>query len=238
MRIALLLRGHIRAGFMNDDLYTFCKLVLEKYNADIFIHSWSVFSGGKSHRRINNDLRPVTTATFYEYFRDCSKSIKSILIDDDAQITLTGITEGYLSNTSAYMRSWKNYWYGQYRLINHLKQNYADRYDLLINTRFDIMEFDRYRIYKNVSIKDFHSERLLFRELFDRIEEALDVGITTKNLLYYDTFEAGIDNFMIGTIDTMHSLIYNLHTNLDSLIVLHEPIYYQEALVYLENNRL
>jgi hypothetical protein len=237
MRVGLVLRGHIRETFKYVDLYNFVKTLVDKYDVDIYCHTWNVFSNALSYRPVSENRSSVTEDTIYDYFADLKPSIKHIIIDNDADAILIGDTERKLCKSTAPKRGWKYYWYGQLRIFKYIQET-GIQYDFLINTRFDIIEFDRYRVYKSNMVVNYTEEKLLGTELYNRIEEVFDKGIGTKNYLYYDTWAMGIDNFMIGNVDTMLNLINRFHFHLDEICDAHPFSVWQEWLVYYENERL
>lgn len=238
MRYALLLRGHIRYGFHHRDLYELVRRIVEKYDVDIYIHTWSVYSIPLSYRQVHTDNRLVTQESILAYFGDLASHIKQILIDDDTKIIHIGNTSGKLFNCFIPKLGWKNYWYGQWRLIDYVKNTGID-YDLCINTRFDIMEFAWWRVWEHMGIKDeLRREYLEYRELLDRIEIAGDRAPYLWVQLYYDHYEYGIDNYMIGSVSALHRLISRFHFNLDELCKVYKNVLVQEMAVFIENERM
>lgn len=237
MRYALLLRGHIRYGFHHRDLCELVRRIVEKYDTDIYIHTWSVYSTPLSYRPVHSDNRHVTTKTIIEYFGNLSSHIKHIIIDDDTKIVHDGNTKGKLFDCIIPKLAWKNYWYGQWRLIDYVKITGID-YDLCINTRFDIMEFAWWRVWEHMGIKDDRRDYLIYRELLDRIEIATDRAPFNWVQLYYDHYEYGIDNYMIGSVSALHKLISLFHFNLDELNILYKLVRTQEMTVFMENEKM
>jgi hypothetical protein len=237
MRVGLVLRGHIRDTFKYIDLYNFVKILVDKYDVDIYCHTWNIFASSLSYRPIAENREPVTKEVICNYFAELSTSVKHIIIDNDAEANLVGDTKQKIGKSSVPKLGWKYYWYGQYRIFEHIRA--ADiQYDFVINTRFDIMEFDRYRVYKNDIVKNYNDEKLLGTELLNRIEEVFDRGISSQNYLYYDAWDKGIDNFMIGNVETMLILVRRFHFQLDEICAAHPFCLWQEWLVYYENQRL
>ena len=37
------------------------------------------------------------------------------------------------------LKGWKNYWYGQYSIINYIYNTNIDKNEIVINTRFDLL---------------------------------------------------------------------------------------------------
>ena len=65
----------------------------------------------------------ITNNIIYKYFKDCSEYIKNIIIDDDKLITLNGNTTGIIAGSQCPLIGWKNYWYGQYKIIDNINNN-------------------------------------------------------------------------------------------------------------------
>ena len=140
----ILLRGHIRDSLNNDKLYNFISELSKKNDVEIYIHTWNIkntdLSWDKS-RRI--DYTCVTFELLNDYFKDLNKLIKHIIIDDDSMIQLKGNLSGRVSKSGAPIKGWKNYWYGQYSIINFINNKENDKKKFILNMRFDIFNFDR-----------------------------------------------------------------------------------------------
>ena len=87
----LILRGHIRDAFHNQDLKN---LVTDMYHMDptlkIYIHTWNVYSNGVSWRNVDINPQRVNAQTIESYFNELAPLIQHIIIDDDASISLIG----------------------------------------------------------------------------------------------------------------------------------------------------
>ena len=90
----LILRGHTRASFDEDNLYNITAQLARKYPIEIYIHTWDVQASKLSWRQVEQNNKPVTEESIRAYFRDLSPLIKHIIIDDDSQVELIGKTEG------------------------------------------------------------------------------------------------------------------------------------------------
>ena len=67
----LIIRGHLRETFNNNDFYNLVKKIYEINNSlKIYIHTWNIFSNNISWREIKEDKKEVTKEIIYEYFRD------------------------------------------------------------------------------------------------------------------------------------------------------------------------
>ena len=135
----ILLRGHIRRSFGDNRLYNFIKNIC-KYNKDIeiYIHTWSIIQNDISWRIIEKKEIEITEDIINKYFRDCALFIKKIMIVDDKLIELNGTTTGIIPGTQCPVVGWKNYWCGQYQIMDHIYSNFNNKNKLVLNLRFDI----------------------------------------------------------------------------------------------------
>jgi hypothetical protein len=117
--------------------------------------------------------------------------------------------------------SWKNYWYGKYKIINYIHNLNIDEKELIINCRFDVL---------NNSYSFNHDEIINF------INNNKN-KIFTKNVFIKSYECTGIDNFYLGNINTMYKLIYQFYFNLDEIIE-NNIINHPEYLVFRINNEL
>ena len=86
----LILRGHIRESFKNKTLYNFLKIINNKINLEVYIHTWNIYSNNLSWRDIKEDKRSVTENTIINYFQHINNINKKIIVDDDRKIKLKG----------------------------------------------------------------------------------------------------------------------------------------------------
>jgi hypothetical protein len=216
----LILRGHIRNSFDTLDLK---HLVNEIYKIDpqlqIYIHTWNVFSNNISWRKVDENYTPVTKENIYHYFGGLQHLIKHIIIDDDARIQLVGNVTGNVCKSKMPVKGWKNYWYGQYKMIQYV-QGHASSNEFIINTRFDILSnsnsFEQYEILRFIRQ---HKEATF-----------------TKNKFMFEKNQLGIDNLYIGNVGTMNTLVSAFFYNLDDIQKKHPNILNQEYLVFIVND--
>lgn len=216
----LIIRGHIRNSFNTQD---FINLIRSIYQIDnhlkIYIHTWNIYSNNLSWRHIDSNLTIVTKEIIYNYFEEISHLIKEIIIDDDLKISLIGELEGKIKNCLMPIISWKNYWYGKYKIINYIHNLDIDKNDLIINCRFDVLDN---------SYSFNHDEIIHF--INDNKNK-----IFVKNVFIKECECTGIDNIYIGNINTMYKLIYEFYFNLDKIIE-NNKINHPEYLVFRINN--
>lgn len=224
----LIIRGHIRNSFNDKDLYVFVK---ELYNLDssleIYIHTWNIIQNNISWRNINNNNTIINIDKINNYFGNLSKLIKHIIIDDDSKILLNGNATGYVSSGKMPLVGWKNYWYGQYEIINFLK-NSKSQIDnsIVINMRFDLFSKP---IFSNLQHK--------INEMLNFISKYYNLKIN-KNKFIYDNEECNIDNIYLGTLDSQYKLISKFHFELDNIIKKYGNIHNHEKYVFRVNNDL
>jgi len=249
----LILRGHIRTAFNDNNLYNFLKTLSSFYGLEIYIHTWSIIQSHLSWRILPQDETPVTESLIHTYFRDLQPCIKHIIIDDDTTIAnhLIGSTEGILIPGMCPIPriAWKNYWYGKYRIIDHIKN--TSPYlptptltpaptpapdvatTLVVTMRFDFFHVNQLK-YTGEQLAEFICNHIYqFPPSFH-----LNKNIYLKN----EPFQ-GIDNFYIGSINTVHRLAHHFHHNLDTILDPHLHPQYQEIghweyIVYHEDNHL
>lgn len=223
----LILRGHIRDSFKNKTLYNFLKILNNKINLEVYIHTWNIYNNNLSWRDIKEDKRNVTENTIINYFQDIKHIIKKIIIDDDRKIKLKGNIYGNICNSGVTKKGWKNYWYGQKRIMEYIYDDYfnknVDLYKInIINTRFDLFEnsFNYKLNYVFSFIKFFYNKNLI------------------KNK--FISLTLGCDNMYIGNIITMKKLINHFNYNLDYICNYYKNlnINHQEFLTIYENNRI
>ena len=221
----LVLRGHIRNSFKNNQLYELVKEISEKYPLKIYIHTWNIVQSTLSWRPLENDQTIVSPEFIYDYFKDLSPLIQDILIDDDKNISLIGNLEGNICKGQVPILGWKRYLYGKHQIIKHIFMKYMNEEiesdEPIVNTRFDVLSnsnnYLKEIIHEFIEIKT----RLIFR----------------KNHFIYDKECMGVDNIYIGNINTMNTIIYHFHHNLDSIIPRYYPIYNPERMFFNENNK-
>jgi hypothetical protein len=230
--VILILRGHIRDSFEDDDLYNFVKNIASITPLEIYISTWSVYANNLSWRQVKEDNRQVTRDNIYAYFRDVRNNIRHITIEHDEQSVLVGRSYGYLGGGKMPILGWKYMWYGNYNIIEHINKSQSPE-EIVINTRLDIL--------KNSNASIYTPERL-----YGFINYCVDFFCNKKNVVNKNVFMfghewAGIDNIFIGNVRTMHKLISHFHFNLDVIEKEHEDGKFMcphELLVFRENEKL
>lgn len=224
-KLILMIRGHIRDSFKNNQLYNFVKILTKKYDLSIYIHTWNIKQNNISHKPLDIDNTEITEEMICKYFKECK--IEKIMIDNDANIKLNGNLEGTICSSRMPYIGWKNMWYGIYRNISEIKDRVKNPTIPIVNIRFDLFEIfkddlryyvDMYSAYKFI----INNYRLKYK----------------KNIFIHNSEKFGIDNIIIGNVNTMYKLISHFHDNLDEIALKYPEVKSQEYLVYYENNKI
>jgi hypothetical protein len=216
----LILRGHIRDAFNSADLYNIINEIYILFpDLQIYIHTWNVYSNGISWRKIETNNNIVDVQVIYNYFRDLQSLIRHVIIDDDKRITLIGKITGNINNGPAPLIGWKNYWYGQYKIIDYIYNLNIPKNINVLNLRFDILT---------------NSNKINSKSVIDFVQKNSS-NTFTKNVFTRDEEYNGIDNIYIGNINTMHKLAYKFFYDLDNILDQNQDTIHQEKLVYRIN---
>ena len=214
--IILVIRGHIRNSFDNQNLYFLIKKISRNYNISIYIHTWNIQQSNISWRNIEQMNNIITRDTIYNYFKDLKILIKYIIIDDDTQIKLIGNLEGTIGPLCPKI-GWKRYIYGLFKVINYIRNYCSDEF--IINMRFDILG-------NSNPISENEIEALIknnYKNEFTKV-------IFLYNIKYY-----GLDNVFCGNIHVLYKLLKYFNENLDYIISKNKNITSQEYLLFIEN---
>lgn len=212
----LILRGHIRNGMDNSRLLNSVKAIIAKFpDIRIYIHTWNVVSSSISWRRIAENNTKVTSEYILDYFKDVRENIRHIEIDDDASIELIGTTDGKIGGAPKI--GYKRMWYGKYKILNIIKSETSDPNELVINTRFDI--------------NDINGNLLDAPTILSFIENAYRTQ--NRDIVFYWK-STMCDVFYSGSLENMYILTYDLHANMDDIIMRFPYTINQE--VYVANN--
>jgi len=225
----IIIRGHLRESFDNPDLFFLIKAIheIEPTNLKIYIHTWNIFANNLSWREINENNTTVTKDTINEYFGELQHLIKDILIDDDKNIQLIGITEGSIHAGGGMQRlGWKNYWYGKHKIVEHIKNKTAhsdaNADEMIVNFRFDVLN---------------NSNNFTQAQIVDFIKTNQNARIT-KNIFICHQHHCGIDNIYMGNIDTMYKITRHFCYCLDEILTMFYDIRPHVRLIYLVNDYL
>ncbi len=225
--LIIMLRGHIRKSFQDDNLYLFIKELMTKYNLQIYIHTWDIIQNNISWRKIKEDKTVVNENIIYKYFRECRSAIKNIIIDSDKNINIIGNLFGNICNTDMPIIGWKNMWYGMNHNISKIVQEIPPDIPI-VNMRFDLFD-----VFKGTNNYITRKEAIKF------IDHRYDITkYSFTNFFYYKKENIGIDNIIIGNVLSMYKLINKFYLNLDNIVLKYPNLKHQEFLVYRENNLL
>ena len=223
----LILTGHIRKSFDNNDLLNLIKILYSEFKdtLKIYIHTWNRFSNNLSWRIIDINNNIVEKNTINEYFRDLKFLIKHIIIDDDEKIKLIGNIKGNINNYKMPLKGFKNMIYGKNSIINYIyAQKIIDVDEPIINTRFDILDCrTEWRGGYNLE------------NIYNFIKMNINTQFSKNIFMKKDVF-LGCDNMYMGNIYTMRILINHLFYNLDEIIEKYKNISNHEFMILLENN--
>ena len=201
----LLLRGHIRHSFDNDDLYILVKKLIDKYNISIYIHTWNIQQSSLSHRYITTINNVITEEKIREYFRDAASNIKKIIIDDDTKIKIRGRTKGRITpDSNLPILAWKYMWYGKYQIMRYIKETITDPNELVINTRCDIVMQSNRDIFSIDNVVNF-------------VDKYATMDLSDVRFVY-DTPYTCIDNLYISKANTQYKFIKHIHEFMDAVV--------------------
>lgn len=224
-KLIIMLRGHIRQSFETDSLYQFIKRLIEIYDVRIYIHTWNILQSNISWRDMEKDETKITKSKINEYFKECP--IQFIKIDNDEEIKLIGNLEGTVTTRSPMpLVGWKNMWYGMYSNISKIKKDINNKNISIVNLRFDLFD-----IFKNQL--NYISVDMAVQFIINNNDNNYK-----KNKFIYERLRAGIDNIIIGNVNTMYKLISHFYHHLDEIIVRYPNVVSQEFIVFLENNKI
>ena len=219
----IVLRGHIRYSFKNENLYNLIKKIYNNNkNIHLYISTYDILQNNISWRKLEQIDIKVTKEMIINYFKDISHIIKKIFILSEKKSKLIGETQGKIGKGPAPLLGWKKYWLCKYEIINFLYNSQKNNNELVISMRFDI--------FKN-------SNNLTENTILQFIKNSENKNVT-KNVFINNYLTQGIDNIYIGNIETQYKLISYFHFYLDEILKNYPNIVSQEHLVFIENNKL
>ena len=224
--IIILLRGHIRDSFNDNNLFNLILNLSYKYNLEIYIHTWNKKSNNISWREVKENNEMINKTTILNYFKYLSKYIVYLIIDDDSNIIINGNKEGSLFSSCLPIIGWKNMWYGMKKIMDVIDRE--NKKLLIFNTRFDVLKNSN-SIYSDI----------LIEWIIQRMNEITSNNIKIKKnyFLNLNNSGLGIDNHIIGDTYTMKKLIDHFN-NLDDFIDNYKNIINQEHVVFFENDKI
>lgn len=215
----LIIRGHLRGSLHGGDLYHLVKNIYDIDNSlTVYIHTWNIVSSSLSWRQVTQDDTPVTEEMIYAYFADIKHLIRKIMIDDDKKIKLIGNLEGKINGGNTTILGWKNYWYGKYQIMKYVYDNTDP--SIVISIRFDA----------------FNNSNSLHRESVNEFIKNNMHETFTKNKFLKDHECTGVDNFYMGTTETMYALTHKFYYELDDILEKIKDTENQEKFVFRVND--
>ncbi len=220
----ILLRGHIRNSFDNEELYNFINELSKKYLIQIYIHTWNIKQNNISWRKMENDFTEITIKTIQNYFKDLNIFIQKIMIEDEKNISLIGNLEGKILCTKTNILGWKRYIYGQYKLCDFV-YHHLSGCEFVINTRFDLF---------------CNSFVFPMDEMMKFIDNEYVKKNNKKNIFLKEGEYCGLDNIILGNMNTQYQLFSYLYFHLDDFCQDPQNTYliHPEFLVYRANQLL
>lgn len=206
----IVIRGHIRNVFETEELYELLKYVADRYDIQIFIHTWDIKQNTLSWRYIEDEPVQVTIDIIRSYFKDIFVHVRKIIIESDSDIELHGNVEGKLAASRTSLLGWKRYVFGQHRIIKCVYDsvNIHNTSDFLLNIRFDLFT---------------NSYVFPFEEITNFIADNYNAPPRNNTFLREGDF-CGIDNIMIGTVESQYVLISKIHYHLDDILEEHPDL--------------
>ncbi len=218
----IVIRGHIRNSFTTGELYTLLKYLSEKYDTQIYIHTWNKKQNNISWRAIENDPTEITNDTIKTYFKDLFKFVHGIIIEDDADIELYGNLDGKLASSKTNILGWKRYVWGNYRVIKHVYDTSDDKDEFLLNIRFDLFT---------------NSFVFLHDEIIKFIDANYGISHTT-NVFMREGYYCGVDNIIIGSVKTQFTLVSTIHLHLDDILNENPELKHPEFVFLIANDMI
>jgi hypothetical protein len=183
----------------------------DRYTIKIFIHTWDKKQNTLSWRSIEDDPTPITTELIRSYFKDIFVYVQKIIIESDSDIKLYGNTEGKLASSRTSLLGWKRYIFGNYQVIKYVYDS-VDISEFLLNIRFDLFT---------------NSYVFPFEEITNFIKNNYNNQHRKNKFLREGNF-CGIDNIIIGSIESQYTLISKIHLCLDDILEDHQDLQHPE----------
>lgn len=220
----IIIRGHIRNSFKDNQLYNLIKYLSNNYNIDIYIHTWSIKQNNISWRNLENDFTIIDENYIYNYFTDLVKFIRKIIIDDESKILAEFDDKQKILSTKTYLLGWKRYIYSKYSILNYVNKIIENKNNFVLNIRFDLF-----------------TNSYIFP--FDEITNFIDNNYTNefnKNKFLRVGEYCGIDNIYIGNITTNYNLVSYINFNLDEILKYkeNENLVHPEFIIFRINSKI
>jgi len=194
----------------------------DKYDIKIFIHTWDKKQNTLSWRHIEEDSTPVTPELIRSYFKDIFVNVKEIIIESDSDIELNGNVEGKLASSRTSLLGWKRYIFGNYQVIKYVYDISDNKDEFLLNIRFDLFT---------------NSYVFPLEEIISFINNNYGIAHKHNKFLREGNF-CGIDNIIVGSIESQHMLISNIHFGLDDILEYHQDLKHPEFVIPIANTNI
>lgn len=219
----LVLRGHVRDGFLNENLLQFIDfLVAKKVNVKIYIQTWENNEAyiPNSHRPVKGPTHQITKEMILKYFGKYQNLIQKIIIIQEDEVKLIGNIDGKICKSNSGKKGWKFMIHGIYQILHEINKNIQNKNIKIINTRLDY--------FGDFISQEYH--KCPVSELFDKLW--LVISKKSNNIELLKRRNYGCDNFYVGTLDKMFYLLDKFENNLDYIIHNYPNVVHQEFLFY------
>lgn len=245
MKIAMLIRGHVRKALDNPKLQNYINVVSDKYKVDLYLSTWDKTDATESpawhsHKKKKNKLLTDVSYNYLDqYFSLCNVNLIKTLIVSESDIKLSGRDFGKVGKAS--LKNWKKMWYGIYHGVNLID---TSKYDLIINTRYDINELDRDNSWKP---KYYINPTEAIQKTVGCIDAFVKHNAWGAKILFATGYESskyqgrlqmsnGCDNLYVGTPLDMKYVVTQFHFNLDEIISTNSVSNHEKLLCCVCNN--
>ena len=241
--IVFIIRGHIRDSFDNGSpLRDFIKLLINKYNVTIYIHTWtnkeckktwrheaSMYSWKKTPEQLK-----VTEELVADYFKEFKPLIKKITLEDEENVKLCGRTEGQLTNICTMpTKSWKYFLHNLY--VSLTKVNPEDRNKTIFSMRFDMIQK---RLFSTWHGFDHNKMLESYFKICTSYIERSNLKYKWCKMQSIGGSSAGYDNALLGDFRFMEKLFHMLELKLDTVLVkCHEQCDSRNQEIFVERLR-
>jgi hypothetical protein len=216
VKLALVIRGHVRDGLFSVDLKQHIDYMQQRgHTVDLFLHSWSESEAQCSYRKLDRShLFTVTPEYLNAYFKGCT--VKKILVQNDSTLKLHGNLTGTVSSTKCPVIAWKRMWAGKYEIIKYVYDTHCGDYDRVISTRYDMFT-NPVCITPNSVLKSIVN---------------VDQPLSFRYPLCKQLGMIGVDNYYCGSAERMFKLTHDFYKDLDSISEQYPSLSHQEEMVY------
>ena len=241
--IVFIIRGHIRDSFDNGSpLREFIKLLINKYNVTIYIHTWtnkeckktwrheaSMYSWKKTPEQLK-----VTEELVADYFKEFKPLIKKITLEEEENVKLCGRTDGQLTNICTMpTKSWKYFLHNLY--VSLTKVNPEDRNKTIFSMRFDMIQK---RLFSTWHGFDHNKMLESYFKICTSYIERSNLKYKWCKMQSIGGSSAGYDNALLGDFRFMEKLFHMLELKLDTVLVkCHEQCDSRNQEIFVERLR-